>query len=70
MFAKQKYNHLLLVYIAINNCVRQNVIANKWHAMLIALSAFVISKCRWLRLTVSQVSLVLIVNVDACMQAV
>ena len=67
MFAKQKYNLLLLVYIAINNCVRQNVIANKWHPMLYARSAFVISKCRWLRLTVNKVSVVLIVNADACM---
>ena len=26
MFAKKKYNHLLLVYIVINNCYRQDAI--------------------------------------------
>ena len=38
--------------------------------MLVVSCAFVINKCRWLRLTVSQVAVVLIVSADGRMQDV
>ena len=38
--------------------------------MLVAHSDFAICKCRWLRHTVNQVSVALIVGADACMQGV
>ena len=38
--------------------------------MLVAHTAFVINNRHWLRLTVNQVSVVLIVSADACMQGV
>ena len=61
------------MYIAINNCDWQEAITNKWHPQLIVLVActdFAINKCRWLRLTVNQVSVALIVSADVCMQGV
>ena len=59
------------MHIAINNCGWQDATTNKWHnqpIVLVARSAFVINKCRWLRLTVNQVSVVLIVSAVAFMQ--
>ena len=38
--------------------------------MLAARSDFAINKCRWLSLTVNQVSVALIVSAYACMQSV
>ena len=38
--------------------------------MLVESSAFVIKKCRWLGLTVNQVSVALIASADAYMQSV
>ena len=58
------------MYISINNCDWQNAFTSKWHPMLVACSVFVINKHRWLRLTVNQVSVALIVSADACMQGV
>ena len=84
MFTKSKYNHLPLVYIAIdliiksmyiaiNNCDWKDTITHKCHAqptMLVSRSEFAINKHRWLRLTVNQVSVALIVSAVACMQGV
>ena len=36
--------------------------------MLVVSSAFVINKCRWLKLIVNLVSVVLTVSADGCMQ--
>ena len=55
---KTGQHYLLLVYIAINNCVWQDAITIERHpqpAALAAHSALTIDKCRWLRLTVNQV---------------
>ena len=67
MFAKKKYNHLLLVYIVINNCYRQDAIYKQLASYAcIARSAFVINKSHWLGPTVSQVLVALLVNTNAC----
>ena len=41
-----------------------------WHHIFVSRSAFGINKHRWLRLTINQVSVALIVSADACMQGV
>ena len=59
--------------IAINYCDWLDAITNKWHiqpTLLVAHSDFAINKHCWFRLTVNQVSVVLIVSADACMQGV
>ena len=56
------------MYIAINNC--DPLFTNKWRPMFVARSAFVIKKCRRLIPTVNQVSMVLMVSGDGCMQGV
>ena len=67
------YNHLLSVYIAINNWLWQDDITNKWYpqpTVLVACSAFAINKQHLLGLIINHVSVALIVSADACMQGV
>ena len=68
MFAKYKFDHLLVVHIAINNCDQRYANANTCRLMLVARRTFVINKHHWLRLTVSRVSVVLIVSTGSCSQ--
>ena len=66
-----RQNYLLLVYIAINSCDWQDAITDKWHpqpTVFATHSALTINKCRWLRLIVNKVTVVLIVSADVCMQ--
>ena len=61
---------MLLVYIVINTWAGKMLFTNKWRPTLVSCSAFVINKCRWLGLTINQVSVVLIVSANAYMQGV
>ena len=56
-----------------NLCDWQDAITNKWHpqpTVLVAQSDFAINQHHWLRLTVNQVSVALIVSADAFMQGI
>ena len=59
--------HLLLVYIAINNCDWQDATTSKWQPqprVFVARSNFESNKRHWLWLTVNQVLLALMVRVQ------
>ena len=61
------------MYIVNSKLDWQDAITNKWHPQPTVLAAhgdFAINKSRCSRLTINQVSVVLIVSVGACMQGV